>query len=59
MVNCFICNAKHDVTNFLNCNFIISLMIKNYKRKKFNDYKILTKKSKHKKYTCEKCNKVL
>ncbi len=58
MINCFICNTTHNKDNYLNCDKIISLMIENYKTKVFtND--LVIKKTKHKKYTCEKCNKVL
>jgi hypothetical protein len=63
MIKCFICNTNHH-NDYIKCNEIITLMIKNYINININNYydelKELTKKNnKNKKYKCEKCNMYL
>jgi len=65
MIKCFICNNKHDVNNYINCNNLISLMVSNCY--KLYNTEIISKipqiyenkKSKNKKYKCDYCDKIL
>ena len=64
MIKCFVCNGIHTNINYLNCDKIITIMIENYKNKNYDKIENIInikniKKSTHKKYTCEHCEKTL
>jgi len=63
MQKCFICDTNHQ-NSYIKCDEIINFMIKKYKNINIDEYfievkEIIKKRTKNKKYKCEKCNMYL